>query len=184
MLWRNTAHRFGFISILLHWSVALSLYGMFALGLWMVTLGYYDNWYHQAPEIHKSIGVILFIVLVIRVIWRWISPPPKPLDSYSRFTRISATLTHIALYVILFAILISGYLISTSDGQPISVFGWFNLPALLTNLPQQADTAGTVHLYLAWAVVVLSVLHALAAIKHHFIDRDVTLKRMLGHSAD
>lgn len=164
--------------------MALTVYGMFALGLWMVTLGYYDVWYHQAPEIHKSIGTLLFIVMVVRVVWRFISPPPKPLASYSRLTRISAVLAHIALYTVLFAILISGYLISTADGQAISVFGWFDVPASVTSLPQQADTAGTIHLYLAWAVVVLSVLHALAALKHHFIDRDVTLKRMLGRSTD
>jgi cytochrome b561 len=93
-------------------------------------------------------------------------------------------LAHLALYVILFAIMISGYLISTADGQPINVFGWFNVPASVTDLPDQADNAGTIHLYLAWSVVVLSVLHGLAALKHHFIDRDVTLKRMLGRSAD
>ncbi|HHQ6599986.1 TPA: cytochrome b [Serratia fonticola] len=184
MLWKNTADRFGHVSVLIHWLVALTVYGMFALGLWMVTLGYYDVWYHQAPEIHKSIGTLLFIVIVVRVVWRFISPPPKPLASYSRLTRISAVLAHIALYTVLFAILISGYLISTADGQAISVFGWFDVPASVTGLPQQADTAGTIHLYLAWAVVVLSVLHALAALKHHFIDRDVTLKRMLGRSTD
>ncbi len=184
MLWKNTADRFGHVSVLIHWLVALTVYGMFALGLWMVTLGYYDVWYHQAPEIHKGIGVLLFIIMVARVIWRFVSPPPKPLDSYSRFTRISAVFAHLALYTVLFAILISGYLISTADGQPVSVFGWFDVPATITGLPQQADTAGTVHLYLAWAVVVLSVLHALAALKHHFIDGDVTLKRMLGRSAD
>ena len=184
MLWKNTADRFGHVSVLIHWLVALTVYGMFALGLWMVTLGYYDVWYHQAPEIHKSIGTLLFIVMVVRVVWRFISPPPKPLASYSRLTRISAVLAHIALYTVLFAILISGYLISTADGQAISVFGWFDVPASVTGLPQQADTAGTIHLYLAWAVVVLSVLHALAALKHHFIDGDVTLKRMLGRSTD
>jgi Cytochrome B561 len=184
MLWKNTADRFGHVSVLIHWLVALTVYGMFALGLWMVTLGYYDVWYHQAPEIHKSIGALLFIVMVIRVIWRFVSPPPKPLASYGCLTRVSAILAHLALYAVLFGILISGYLISTADGQPISVFGWFDVPATVTGMAEQADTAGAIHLYLAWAVVVLSVLHGLAALKHHFIDRDVTLKRMLGSSAD
>ncbi|MFJ1199971.1 cytochrome b, partial [Yersinia enterocolitica] len=99
-------------------------------------------------------------------------------------TRLSAVLVHLFLYIVLFCIMFSGYLISTADGQPISVFGWFAVPATLTSLPDQADTAGTVHLYLAWAVVVLSLLHGLAAIKHHFIDGDITLKRMLGRSTD
>lgn len=184
MLWKNTPTRFGHLSVLIHWLVAITVYGMFALGLWMVSLGYYDGWYHKAPEIHKSIGIILFIVMIVRVIWRFTSPPPKPLSSYSHFTRISAILAHIMLYLVLFAILISGYLISTADGQPINVFGWFEIPALITEGATQADTAGQIHLYLAWFVVVLSLLHGAAALKHHFIDRDVTLKRMLGFNCD
>ncbi len=180
MLWKNTSNQFGHLSVLLHWLVALVVYGMFALGLWMVTLGYYDTWYHKAPEIHKSIGIVLLIVMVVRAIWRFVSPPPKPLASYSRLIRVSAVLMHILLYILLFSILISGYLISTADGQSIAVFDWFTVPATLTGQGEQADTAGMIHLYLAWAVVILSLLHAVAALKHHFIDRDATLKRMLG----
>ncbi|QOL15087.1 cytochrome b [Dickeya dianthicola] len=183
MLWRNTSTRYGHISVLLHWITAATVYGMFALGLWMVALGYYDPWYHNAPEIHKGIGILLFLALLFRVIWRWVSPPPRPLSSYSTLTHISATLVHIFLYLLLFSILISGYLISTAEGQSISVFGWFSVPATLSGIQDQADTAGTIHLYLAWAVVILSVLHALAAFKHHFIDRDATLKRILGRYA-
>ncbi|EPB0122180.1 cytochrome b [Providencia stuartii] len=184
MQWKNSATRYGHISLLIHWLVAIVVYGMFALGLWMVTLGYYDSWYHQAPEIHKSIGILLFIVMAFRVIWRFISPSPKPLESYSRLTKISSAIAQILIYVILFSILISGYLISTADGQSISVFGWFEVPALFTGAATQADTAGDIHLYLAWAVVLLSLLHAFAAFKHHFFDGDITLKRMLGFNPD
>lgn len=74
MLWRNTSSRYGHISILLHWIAALAIYGMFALGLWMVTLGYYDIWYHRAPEIHKAVGMLLFAIIIFRVVWRFISP--------------------------------------------------------------------------------------------------------------
>ncbi|MBG3080310.1 cytochrome b [Proteus mirabilis] len=180
MQWRNNTSRYGHLSLLLHWGSALTVYGMFALGLWMVTLGYYDSWYHSAPEIHKSIGILLFIILIVRVIWRWMSPPPKALASYSKFTRISAHIVHMLLYLILFSILISGYLISTADGQAISVFEWFSVPAIFTGEAEQADLAGDIHLYLAWSVVLLSLLHVAGALKHHFIDKDVTLKRMLG----
>ncbi|WP_312948997.1 cytochrome b [Superficieibacter sp.] len=180
---KNSSHRYGFVSIALHWLVAIAVYGMFALGLWMVTLSYYDGWYHKAPELHKSIGILLMMALVIRLVWRVISPAPAPLAHYSRLTRVSAVLAHIALYVLLIAIVISGYLISTADGQPISVFGLFNVPATLTDAGTQADLAGTLHLWLAWSVVGLSVLHALAALKHHFIDKDDTLRRMLGKSS-
>lgn len=112
----------------------------------------------------------------------YLSAPPAP-KSHGRLTRISAVGAHIALYALLFAILISGYLISTADGKPISVFGLFDVPATLADAGSQADTAGVVHLWLAWSVVILSVLHGLAALKHHFIDKDDTLKRMLGRSS-
>jgi cytochrome b561 len=80
------------------------------------------------------------------------------------------------------SVMISGYLISTADGRAISVFGWFEVPALITSIPDQEDIAGLIHEYLAWGLVIFSGLHALAALKHHFIDRDPTLKRMLGRA--
>ncbi|MGP3590034.1 cytochrome b [Vagococcus sp. WN89Y] len=180
---RNSPSRYGAISVLLHWLTAVTVYGMFALGLWMVTLSYYDGWYHQAPEIHKSIGVLLMLALVIRLIWRALSPVPAPLATLSRLTRIGAALAHLALYLLLFGIIISGYLISTADGRPVSVFGLFEVPATLADAGSQADLAGSIHLWLAWSVVVLSLLHGLAALKHHFIDKDATLTRMLGKSS-
>ncbi|ENN7017712.1 cytochrome b [Enterobacter ludwigii] len=180
---RNTSRRYGIISISLHWIFAIAVYAMFGLGLWMVRLSYYDGWYHQAPELHKSIGVLLMMGLVIRVIWRHISPPPAAPKTHSKFTRISAVAAHITLYALLFALLISGYLISTAEGKPISVFGIFDVPATLADAGSQADIAGVIHLWLAWSVVILSVLHGLAALKHHFIDKDDTLKRMLGRSS-
>ena len=87
------------------------------------------------------------------------------------------------LHVGLFAVLIAGYLISTADGAGIPVFGLFEVPALISGLPDQADVAGVIHLYLAWGLVIFAGLHGLAALKHHFIDRDVTLVRMLGRKA-
>lgn len=183
MQWRNSPQRYGHLSVLIHWLVAITVYGMFALGLWMVTLSYYSDWYHKAPNLHKSIGIILMLVMVIRVIWRFISPPPPSLKSYSRLTRIAVVVAHILLYGLLFSILISGYLISTAEGKAISLFGWTEIPAIFTGGATQADFAGNIHLWLAWTVVIISLLHGLAALKHHFIDKDATLKRMLGKAS-
>ena len=180
---RNTSTRYGWVSIVIHWSVALVVFGLFALGLWMVGLDYYSLWRKDAPDLHKSIGITLFAVMLVRIVWRLLSPPPPALASYSRMTRIGAAFGHAFLYVGLFAVMIAGYLISTADGVGIPVFGLFEVPALLSGLPDQADTAGVIHLWLAWALVIFSGLHALAALKHHFIDRDATLTRMLGRKA-
>ena len=180
---RNSSSRYGWVSIFMHWGVALAVFGLFALGLWMVGLDYYSTWRKDAPDLHKSIGLTLFAVMLLRVVWRFVSPPPPTLSSYSRLTRLGAKVGHSFLYLSLFAVMIAGYLISTADGAGIAVFGMFEVPALVSGLPDQADVAGVVHLYLAWALVVFAGLHALAALKHHFIDRDATLARMLGRKA-
>ncbi|RMP62754.1 hypothetical protein ALQ18_03293 [Pseudomonas marginalis pv. marginalis] len=180
---RNSSARYGWVSIVLHWGVALVVFSLFALGLWMVGLDYYSTWRKEAPDLHKSIGITLFAIMLIRIVWRLLSPPPPALASYSRLTRIGAAFGHAFLYVGLFAVMIAGYLISTADGVGIPVFGLFEIPAVVSGLPDQADTAGVVHLYLAWVLVVFAGLHGLAAFKHHFIDRDATLTRMLGRKA-
>lgn len=178
-MWRNTESGYGIVSIVLHWLVAAAVVGLFVLGLWMVELGYYDPWYRRGPELHKSIGVLLFAVVVLRLLWRWFNPRPRPMPGHAPWERRLAGLAHVLLYLLLFAVMIAGYLISTADGRPVEVFGWFSVPATLQGLEGQEDLAGDVHLALAVGLIVLAGLHAAAALKHHFIDRDQTLRRML-----
>lgn len=182
MQWRNSPSSYGLLSVLMHWSVALLVFALFGLGVWMVDLGYYSSWRQTAPALHKSFGLLLFALLLLRWLWRFCSPLPAPLSSYSRLTRLAAKFGHSLLFFGLFAVLVAGYLISTADGRGISLFGWFEVPALFAAFNNQEDIAGWVHKYLAWALVIFAGLHALAALKHHFIDRDSTLKRMLGRT--
>lgn len=184
MQWRNSSSRYGLVSRVLHWGIALVVFGLFGLGLWMVELDYYSGWYRTAPDLHKSIGLTLFALMLLRLLWRWLSPPPPALPNYSKLTRLGAAFGHGLLYAGLFALMLSGYLISTADGRGIGLFGLFEVPASITSIPDQEDLAGAVHFYLAWGLVVFAGLHGLAALKHHFIDRDATLTRMLGRSAD
>lgn len=180
---RNSSSRYGFVSIVLHWGIALAVFGLFGLGLWMVGLDYYSSWRHTAPELHKGIGLSVLALMLVRVVWRFLSPPPPAPANHGALTRAAAKVGHAVLYLGLFAVLIAGYLISTADGAGIPVFGLFEVPALISGLPDQADIAGVIHLYLAWGLVILAGLHGLAALKHHFIDRDATLTRMLGRKA-
>jgi cytochrome b561 len=176
-MWRNTLNSYGWVSIVLHWLVAITVTGLFALGLWMVALTYYDPWYRLAPDLHKSTGVLLFFVMLARLAWHMANPRPRL--SGAPWEQRAARLTHGLLYLFLYALMVSGYLISTADGRAIDVFGLFDIPATLTG-KRQEDTAGLVHEVLAYSVIALATLHALAALKHHFIDHDNTLKRMLG----
>ena len=180
MQWKNSTTRFGVIAVALHWLVALSVFGLFGLGLWMTELDYYDNWYKQGPWLHKSIGVLLFFVVIFRMYWRVLTPPPVALTSHKQWEVRIAHITHLLLYLLLLTIMVSGYLISTADNRSIEVFGWFSIPATITSIPNQEDIAGWVHLILASSLIGLALLHATAALKHHVIDRDRTLNRILG----
>lgn len=162
----------------LHWSMALLIPALFVLGLWMTGLDYYSQWYKSAPELHKSIGVLLVMLLIARwIALFWFSKPPA---QGPKAQQLVATLVHCMLYGLLTLILLTGYLVSTEDGRPISVFGWFELPAAGKLFDDQSDVAGAAHYWLAWALIVLVVLHVAAAIKHHMIDKDDTLNRMTG----
>ncbi len=180
---RNTPDSYGIVAVTLHWLVAATVVGLFALGLWMVELTYYDDWYRTGPAIHKGIGILLLGALMLRLGWRLLGPQPEPPAGHRPFERRAAAAAHVLMYVLLFGVMLSGYLISTADGRPIDVFGLFEVPAIISGLPGQADIAGKVHLYLAITLVSLAGIHALAALKHHFVDRDRTLLRMLGRGS-
>ncbi|MBZ5488270.1 cytochrome b [Halomonas aquamarina] len=176
-MWRNTHRRWGAVSIVFHWLSAFTVIGLFALGWWMTGLGYYDSWYNFGPWIHRSIGILLLMATAARVLWRLLQP--TPVGEGSRLEKLAAHLGHIALYMILLLVLGSGYLISTANGRGISVFGWFDVPALVHGLPNQASIAGDIHWYSALALVILAAGHALAAFKHHWVDKHDTLIRMI-----
>ncbi len=176
----NTDNRYGWLSILLHWLVALIVFGLFTLGYWMVDLGYYDIWYQKAPDLHKSIGICLFLIMLFRVIWRIKQIKPMPVATHSSLEKKLGHWIHILLYTLLFIIILSGYLISTADDRGIEVFELFLLPSMGSLIENQEDIAGQIHQYGAYLVITAAILHALAALKHHYIDKDTTLKRMLG----
>ena len=174
---RNTHTGYGWPAIALHWLMALAVLGMFGLGLYMVDLSYYDPWYRDALSLHKSIGILVTLVWGLRLVWRLLNPSPVPLNA-NKLQALAAHGAHVLLYLLMLALFVSGYLISTADGRAIEVFSWFSVPATLTGNNQE-DVAGMVHEWLAWGLIALVVVHAMAALKHHFVDRDATLKRMI-----
>jgi len=178
-MWKNTESAYGTITKAMHWLTALMVFGLFALGFWMVDLTYYSQWYKTAPHWHKSVGILLLFITIFRFIWRFLTISPMPIASHSNSEKIAAKITHIIIYILLFALMVSGYLISTADDRAIDVFNWFSIPAFGELFTNQADIAGLIHKYVAYILVALSVLHGVAAIKHHVIDKDDTLKRMM-----
>lgn len=176
MLLKNNTRRYGAIAQFFHWAMALAIIATLALGLWMVTLDYYDPWYYRAPLIHRSVGVILFAALIARFIWQLTNPRPGSHEKSLAHT--AAHWLHLSFYVLLLSIMTTGYLISTASGKAVEVFNWFSIPSVYQAKGME-DWAGELHYFLAMSTLVLVGLHALAALKHHFIDKDDTLRRML-----
>jgi cytochrome b561 len=182
MLLRDTNNGYGLVSRFLHWGMALAIVAMFVLGVWMRTLDYYNPYYTLAPDIHRGVGIILLILLVARFAWRLISP--KPDDSeLTRFEAVASHIVHWGFYPLLFALMISGYLISTADGRPINVFGLFNVPSVYARAGLE-DQAGYVHMLIAYVTMVIAAFHAIGAFKHHFVDHSHILTRMWSGPSD
>ncbi len=175
---RNTSGGFGLVAILFHWISAVIAIGLFVSGLWMTGLSYSDPWYHRAPDQHRAFGVTLAALLLLRLVWRLLNPPPAPEPGVRRWERMAAGITHWAMYLLLFAIIVAGYVLSTADGRSVDVFGLFSVPPLVGNIRHLEDPAAELHYWLAMLLAALVVVHALAALKHHFLDRDRTLARM------
>jgi cytochrome b561 len=176
---RNSDTAYGFVSKCLHWVIAVLIIALVGLGWYMVDLTYYDRWYNTSLNVHKSLGLIALVLATVKLGWQFLSPPPAPAESLNRLERMGARGTHLALYGMMLVVPVSGYLISTSAGDGVSVFAMVDVPALLVLGDDSRDLAIEFHYYLAYTTFGLAAIHAFAALKHQFIDRDQTLRRML-----
>lgn len=175
---KDSRSGYGLISIVIHWISAALILFLFGLGIYMVDLGYYDDWYHKGPELHISLGLVVLLLMFARVIWRIVNPTPEELSA-KRAQNLAAKLVKLGLYAFIFIVLVSGYLITTAEGRPASMFNLIKFPVLTELSSQNVDLAGTIHEYLAWGIVILVALHVAGALFHHFVVRDRTLVRML-----
>ncbi|HMN39022.1 MAG TPA: cytochrome b [Hyphomicrobium sp.] len=177
MQFRDNEMGYGLVSRWLHWLMALAIFFMFGLGYWMMGLEYYSPYYRSAPDLHRSIGIVIAAALVFRFVWRLANPKPDDAE-LSPMERAAAKVVHWGFYPLILVIVISGYLISSSDGRAIDVFGLFSVPSLVTE-KGLSDQAGYLHKVLAYFVMAAALLHAAASLKHHFWDRSGVLKRMV-----
>jgi cytochrome b561 len=175
---KDNSSTYGLGSILLHWIIALTIIGMYPLGLYIDSLTYYDEAYTIVPAWHESIGVILFALLGMRFLWRLINKSPASLPQPRPLLLVTKAV-HLLLYLLPVITVVTGYMITTADGRPIVVFNWFEVPALPAALENQEDLAGELHYWIATFMISLAGIHALAALKHHYINKDKTLTRML-----
>jgi cytochrome b561 len=175
---KNTESGYGLVAIVIHWLMAIAIFFLFGLGLYMVDLTYYDSWYKGSLDLHKSLGLTVFFVYLIRIAWKLSNKKPSPAEG-PKWEINLAHWMHLGLYLVMLCLFVTGYLISTADGRSIAVFGLFDVPGFGRFIENQEDIAGEIHEILAFSLIAMVALHALAAMKHQFIDKDGILIRMI-----
>lgn len=175
---RNTADRWGWISLGIHWLTVVLVLGLALVGLLMDELSNSPAKV-QVYGLHKSIGLTVLGLTVLRLLWRLFAGVPQPVPGTPRWQALAASLSHGALYVVLLLMPLSGWLYNSASGFPLKWFGLFSLPKLSGYDPDVKQFAHDMHETLFLVLAAIVTVHALAAIKHHYFDRDRTLVRML-----
>ncbi len=174
----NSNDKYGFIAKTLHWVIAVFIIGLIVAGLYMTDMEAGDDKW-ALYNLHKLFGIIVLGLIIFRIIWKILNKgKPVMLDSYSKIERIMAASVHGMLYIMMLVMPLSGWLMSSFGGYSVMLFG------IDVMLPVEKDKDmgsifSEIH-HLGWYVfVALLALHIVGALKHHFIDKDDTLKRML-----
>jgi cytochrome b561 len=180
--------RYGTGAMILHWAIAALLIANICLGLYFADLPHSDPWKFELTQLHKSIGLTVLTLSILRLAWRLThSVPPLPADMH-RALRFAARATHWLFYFLIIAIPLSGWIMVSASrlGLPTHYFHLFYWPNLwfMADLPRSQkvalhDPLQSVHNVLAWSAIVLIPLHVLAAFYHQYIRRDELLLRML-----
>ncbi|NII56545.1 cytochrome b [Luteibacter sp. SG786] len=160
-----------------HWTMALLILGNGAFAYWMDGL---KPSLHKINmfALHKSIGLTVLALFFLRLLWRAIDrrPPDEPAPGWQR---VAAHVVHGFLYLLIVAIPLSGWAFNSAHGYPLQYFKLFNLPALVEKNEAWSEILENVHIYLFWFLLLVLVAHIGGALKHHVVDRDDTLRRML-----
>ncbi len=162
----------------LHWGIAVLIFGLLGLGFYMTGLSLSPTKL-QLYSWHKWVGITVFALVVVRLAWRLTHRPPALPSHMSPIERLAAHAGHHLLYLLMFAIPLSGWLMSSAKGFQTVWFGVLPLPDLLAKDKALGDLLQTVHMALNFLLIAVLLGHIGAALKHHFFDQDDVLTRML-----
>jgi len=179
---RNSPARYGAVPKALHWATAVLVIAGWLLGQLGDDLPH--GMHSAGVVVHISIGMTVFTLLVARLIWRLVDPPPPPeKTSFGAVADVGAKLVHVAIYALLVAIPVAGILTQFARGHALPVFGIFDVPSPWVRDRAFAGSMIGIHELLANALMVLALAHAAAALTHHYVLQDRTLRRMLPGAA-
>jgi len=175
---RNTPARWGHVAQFLHWLIVVLIIAQVILAnmaedlpIGMKKLAMFAR--------HKSVGITILCLAVIRLLWRWANPTPLLPTTLKPYERVLAGFTHFGLYLLLFAMPLTGWMMTSARGFPVSWFGFFQLPDFVPKNDALYKAMKETHDTLALALYAIVFLHVAAALKHHFLLKDDVLRRML-----
>ncbi len=174
---RNGKDRWGSVAMALHWLMAVGLIGNLVLGDWATDLSLSPTKL-KAMLWHKSIGISLLMLVILRIGWRLMNKTPDPVAMPVWQTWL-ARLTHGLFYLLMLALPLSGWVLNSAAAFPLKFFSWFSLPAIAPASDGLKSQATNVHYWLGWLLIVTVALHLLGVLKHVLLDRDRLLSRML-----
>jgi cytochrome b561 len=175
----NTPERWGSVQIGLHWTVAaLILLVQVPAGLTMVSIqpGALQNFCYN---VHKNIGLIIFLLACFRLVWRWAHPVPFLPPDLPRWQAVAARTTHALLYLLLFLLPITGFLFTTLSGFPVPFLMVWELSKLVPVNKPLGEVFETLHVGLTFVLYATVALHVAGALQHHLVRKDWVLRRML-----
>lgn len=161
-----------------HWLTAATVIFLFASAHIWENLPKGTDLRRGLQSVHISLGIALAVLIVARIVWRVFVGTHLRAEG-SRATRLLAKLGHLALYALLLAQVTLGFLFRWAQGERFEFFGWFAIPAPVTISHDLSHTLGGLHDTVAWVIIILAGLHACAALIHHAVLKDSTLRRML-----
>lgn len=175
---KNSEIRYGGMAILFHWIMAILIIALLAEGLYMDRLSVslqklkLFGW-------HKEFGMLVLILACLRIGWRLANTVPALPNAIPQWQKFAARVAHWAFYFFMFAMPITGWLITSAAGLPVSLFGWVTFPNLISPNADARIFFAEIHEWLAYGLIATICVHIGAALKHHFINKDNVLKGML-----
>lgn len=175
---RNTTRSWGSVSKALHWIIVLLI-----INQWVIAeradglpLGPAKL---EALALHKSFGLTILVLAIVRLVWRWLNPVPDLSTETRPWERVLANVSHFLLYALIFTLPLTGWMMSSAKNYPVSWFKLFQVPDLVSPSEPLFRQMRDLHHLLFDVLVAVAVLHVAGALKHHFVDRNDVLKRML-----
>jgi cytochrome b561 len=173
------AGRYDGVAILFHWTVAVLIIANIGLAWSLDSFDHHDPVHDRILTIHKSIGTTVLFLAALRLAWRWIHPAPALPETMPRWKRIVARTDQVLLYLVLFVMPLSGLIDAGAFSQPVQYFFLFDLPAPIGHNEPVGHVAFAVHQTSALILYGLLLIHAGAALHHHYVLNDGILRRML-----